>query len=171
MFKLTKAFSCFNFNSNKNKNPKKKTKLVANTACSHSISGGKANSYIGFDTHANISLVNNSEYLHDLKPISNFSIDGLGASIKAKGIGNLFIKCQTLSGKTKNFVLPNVLYCPDSSQEALLCSVSFCELDGIDKFVLPRVGKPYVLLDDKEKLKCSKSKILISLKAELLKLP
>ena len=99
-----------------------------------------------FDSHANVSLVSDRNHVSDYKPISNFSIDGIGGVVQAIGLGTLRFTVKTKSGAYVELKLKNVLVVPSCTRKCIICADDFVNIKDVNKCVLTNGGDAYVKL-------------------------
>ena len=68
--------------------------------------------YFGFDSCANVHYVMDKSLLHNYRPHSGISIEGLGGKRSVAGVGELHLKLTTLSGSVVTIIVNNVFYIP-----------------------------------------------------------
>ena len=121
-----------------------------------------------FDSHANVTLVSDKNHVSDYKPISNFSIDGIGGVVQAIGIGTLKFAVKCKSGKNVELKLKNVLVVPDCTRKCIICADDFVNIKEVSKCVLNNGGNAYVKLKNGEQIQLKRDNKLYGIDIDIV---
>ena len=103
----------------------------------------------GLDNNSNIDYTNDQSILHNFREVYDISVDGVGGSAAAAGIGDILGTIVSQDGVSYPVQINDVLYIPENDN--ILSATNFIDFtDGVDSLVQRKLHEPYIEMKDGE---------------------